>query len=158
MINQNTIVYTILLVVFFFIFRLEVTDIHCPKLTGSTKKDCDEQGGMCYSGTKPNDTDSCKTLIEKIYKGAGAEQASIKWRRAFVLSTIIVFCLWVFLGSKVDKFDFLPDWKTFILSLLLSYVVLLGSFQYYSFHVFGVAESWMKGAINELKAKGCIKE
>jgi len=158
MLNQNIIVYTILLVVFIFIFKLESTDIHCPKLRGSTAKECEEQGGMSYSGTRPNDTDSCKTLIDKIYKGAGAEQASIKWRRSFILSAIIVFCVWVFLGSKVEKFDFLPDWKTFILSLLICYVVLLAGFMYYSFHVFGVAESWMKGAINELKAKGCIKE
>lgn len=156
MYNQNTIVYVLLLTAFIFIFRTEMTDVHCPKLKGSTPKDCEEQGGMSYSGTRPNDTDSCKTLIEKIYKGAGAEQASIKWRRALLLAMVVVLLICVFLGSKLGNFNFLPDWRTYCMGVLIAFVIILGSFMYYSFHVFGVAESWMKGSIKELEKKGCI--
>lgn len=160
MYDQNTIAYSLLLAIFIFIFRTEMTDVHCPKLKGSTHKICEDEGGMCYSGTRPNNADSCKTLIEKIYKGAGAEQASIKWRRALILSMIIVLLICVFLGSilRASNFNFLPDWRTFCIGVLIVFVPILGSFMYYSFHVFGVAESWMKGSIKELERKGCIND
>lgn len=158
MLDQNTIAYVLLLAIFAFVVRTELTDVHCPKLNGSTSKDCQEEGGMAYSGTRPTDSDSCKTLIEKIYKGAGAEQASIKWRRALILAMVITLLICVFLGSGLcrNNFNFVPDWRTFCIGVLIVFVPILFSFMYYSFHVFGVAESWMKGSIKQLEKKGCI--
>jgi len=158
MINLNTLAYLILFVIFIYVSYIERTDIHCPKLTGSTEKECEEYGGMPYVGTKPKDTDSCKELIEKIYKGAGAEQASIKWRRSLLLAIGSTFLIFILLGSKLGNFNFLPDWRTMYLAVLIMFVTILMSFIYYSYHVFGIAENWMKMSIKELEQKGCIND
>lgn len=153
--------YAILAIFILLFSRIENKDIHCPTLT-STQKECDEGGGMAFSHTKPNEGDTCKTLINKIYKAAGAEQASVKWRKAIGLSFAIMIVMWVLVGCMGERTCFtfggfhLPDWRTFYVSVLIGFTILLGSYLYYSFHVYGVAEAWIKEAIQELEAKGCI--
>lgn len=143
--------YVVLLTLTIFVWYIENKDVHCPDFS-SSKERCDQEGGMSFSGTKPNDTDSCQDLIRKIRKAAGAEQASIKWRRAFVLAAISMTLMWVLVGTPGT----LPDWKVLYLSVLVTYLVIFSSFNYYSYHVFGTAERWMKDAIDELERKGCI--
>jgi hypothetical protein len=150
--TENFIMYVVLGLFTIFVWYVETKDIKCPTFS-SSQDECENGGGMAFSYTKPAADDSCQKLIEKIYKGAGAEQASIKWRRSFTLSVSIMVVMWVLVGSPGR----LPDWKTLYLSVLISYVIIFGSFNYYSYHVFGKAESWMKDSIKELEKKGCIK-
>jgi hypothetical protein len=137
---------------------LEHKDIHCPNFDAD-KKTCNEQGGMAFSHTKPNDTDSCTVLLNKIHKAAGAEQATVKWRRAFIISAGIMAVMWLTVGAIgiIDPKTKLPSWQTFYLSVLVGFAFLLGSYMYYSYHVFGVAERWMRDSLAELEKKGCIK-
>ena len=148
----NWVMYAVLALAAIFVAYIENKDIRCPTFTAS-KEECDNGGGMAFSGTKPSETDTCQQLINKILKAAGAEQASIKWRRAFILSVSIMVIMWVLVGTPGT----LPDWKILYLSILVAYAILFGSFNYYSYHVFGRAETWLKDSINELMAKGCIK-
>jgi len=161
MISQNGIMYILLLIGVLFFWYLEHKDVHCPNF-GASKEECDSKGGMSFSNTKPNDTDSCKTLISKIHKAAGAEQASVKWRRAMILSASIMTLMWVLITVIPKKhrggaYLFgLPSWQTFYISTIIGFSVLLGSYLYYSYHVFGIAENWIRDSLKELEDKGCI--
>ena len=141
-----------------YVWWLEHKDIHCPDFN-SDDKVCAEFGGMAFSYTKPNENDSCKELLWKIHKAAGAEQASVKWRKALILSTAIMAVMWVTVGSigDINAKTGLPSWQTFYLCVLVGYAILLGSYMYYSYHVFGVAEKWMRDSIEALEKKGCVK-
>lgn len=140
---------------------LEHKDIHCPNFN-SDDKVCAEEGGMSFSHTKPNGNDTCQDLLWKIHKAAGAEQASVKWRKALVLSTAIMAVMWLTVGSffkdNINSKTGLPSWQIFYLCVLIGFAILLGSYMYYSYHVFGVAEQWMRESIGELEKKGCIKD
>lgn len=142
-----------------FVWWLEHKDIHCPTFD-STKEECDRYGGMSFSYTKPNDTDTCQELVNKIWKAAGAEQASVKWRKSLLLAVSIMVAFWLTVGvlGKMNPATSLPTWQTFILSVLVAYAVLLGSYMYYSYHVFGVAEVWIRDSLKEMEAKGCINK
>jgi len=151
--TENLIMYAILGAAVAFVWYVETKDIRCPTFTSSSTE-CDNGGGMSFSYTKPSNTDSCKLLIEKLRKASGSEQASIKWRRSLILSTTVMILMWLLVGTPGG----LPDWKTLYLSILVAYVIIFGSFNYYSYHVFGRAETWMKDTIRELESKGCIKD
>lgn len=139
------------------VWWLEHKDIHCPTFE-SDEATCKSEGGMAFSHTRPKEGDSCQTLINKIYKAAGAEQASVKWRKALLLSAAIMTVMWLTVGCFYKPgASGLPSWQIFYLSVLVGYAILLGSYLYYSYHVFGIAETWMREAIKELEAKGCIK-
>ncbi len=133
------------------VWLTEHKDIHCPNFSAS-QSECQQQGGAAFAGTQPHDTDSCNTLLNKIYKGAGAEQATIKWRRSLLLASGIMFATW-FLVITPGR---LPDYKIMIFSILLGYVILFGSFNYYSYHMYGISEQWIKSSVDELRTKGCI--
>jgi hypothetical protein len=148
--TENLVMYLILALATIYVWKIEATDITCPTFS-SSKEECENGGGMSFSFTKPSSSDSCQVLIEKIKKGAGAEQASIKWRRSFILAVSIMATMWLLVGGGI------PDWKILYLSVVIAYVILFGSFNYYSYHIFGKAETWMKDSIRELEAKGCIK-
>lgn len=156
--------YLILAAATCFIWWTEHKDIHCPKLD-ATKEECEKYGGMAFSYTKPNDTDTCQELVGKIYKAAGAEQASVKWRKAFILSTAIMVVMWLVVGTGLCGSSSgctmvgglaLPPWRVLYLSILVGYAVLLGSYLYYSFHVSKISEDWIKDSLREMEAKGCI--
>lgn len=144
--TPNIIMYLVLLGFIFYVRSLESTDIHCPSY-GSTKQECDEGGGMSFSHTKPSPNDTCDQLLNKIHKAVGAEPASIKWRKAFLLSSAILFPVWFFTTGT------LPSWQQMYLSVLIGFVVLLMAFNYYSYHVYGVAEHWAREDISEFRAK-----
>lgn len=143
--------YLILAAVTIFVFRVENKDIKCPT-PDSNEQECKNGGGMSFSYTKPLSSDTCQQLISKIEKGAGAEQASIKWRRSLIMAVTTMVTMWFLVGTPGG----LPDWKILYLSVLIAYVILFGNYNYYSYHVFGMAETWAKDAINELERKGCI--
>lgn len=150
--SLDLLMYVILAVVVIWVWRVESIDVKCPDFDSDEAR-CKNEGGMSFSGTRPADTDSCQDLLAKLRKGAGAEQASIKWRRALVLSSVSMVVMWVLVGTPGT----LPDWKTLYLSILIGYLVLFSSFNYYSYHVYGTAERWMKDAIRELEQKSCIR-
>ncbi len=150
------IAYAVLIGGVLFAWKTEHTDTHCPTLD-STEKECKEGGGMAFSWTQPKDGDTCQQLLDKIYKAAGAEQASVKWRKALTLSAVTMVLMWILIGYTKDKYG-LPTWQVLFLSIGVSYIVLLGSYLYYSYHVYGVAEKWIRDAVKKLESDGCIKK
>jgi hypothetical protein len=146
-----------------FIWSVEHKDIRCPNFE-APEQECDLRGGMAFSDTRPINTDSCQQLFEKIYKAAGTEQRSIKWRKAFVLAVGITFVGFILLYSSTCTKPIgmiaginIPGWQTLYLTVLLTFVILMGTFTYYSYHVYGAAESWEMQALDMLKSKDCLK-
>ena len=148
----NIVAYTILIVLIIKVWLIERKDIHCPTFS-STEEECKNHGGMSFSYTKPNPGDNCQELLNKIYKAAGAEQAAVKWRKAFVFSSIIMFLLYPLIVTPGS----LPDWKQMVLSILIGYVVILATYMYYSYHVYGVAERWIRESVDILRTRCIIK-
>ena len=131
-----------------FILRVENTDTHCPNFSAS-KEECEAQGGMSFTGTKPSEGDTCTELIAKIRKGSKAESESIKWRKSLVLAVGIMAAVFFLLVTPGG----LPDWKLFYLATLIGFVVLFGVFDYYSYHVFGISEKWIGESLDLLEKK-----
>lgn len=144
----NITFYFLFIVLLIFLIWIERKDVACPTLT-STKKECEMYGGMSFSYTRPNDNDSCDTLFKKIWKASGAEQSSIKWRRCFILSSIIVFLVYFFVATPGT----IPDYKTFFLSFVIVFALLMMCFIYYSYHVYAIPEYWIKDSIKLLSKK-----
>jgi hypothetical protein len=143
----------LLFITVLFLWYTEHKDIHCPSFH-SSQQDCENGGGMSFSHSKPETHDSPQTLLNKISKASEAETLSIKWRRSFLLSVAITLGGWIFVWSNLSiKPDILPDWKLFYLSVMICYVILLGHFMYYSYHVYATAEQWIKQSLNVLKSK-----
>ena len=147
----GVVMYALIFAAAIYMWKVEHIDVHCPNFN-STAEQCESEGGMAFSGSRPSDTDDCQTLIRKIRKGAGAEQRSIKWRRSFLLSVAIMLIASLLVLTPGR----LPDWKTFYLSVLISFAVIFGSYVYYSYHVYGLAEQWMDKSLDELEQKKCI--
>lgn len=150
---ENILMYLLLAAITVFVFLVENKDIKCPT-PNSSKEECKEGGGMAFSYTKPEHSDTCHQLISKIEKAAGAEQASIKWRRSLIMAITVMVVMWFLVGTPGG----LPDWKILYLSIIVSYVILFANYNYYSYHVYGMAETWAKDAIRDLERKGCINE
>jgi hypothetical protein len=146
--KKDFLMYLLLFIGAAYILYIERTDIHCPRFT-STKQECDSEGGMAFSHTRPKDTDSIDILLNKIHKASGAEQASIKWRKSLLLSIGIMISVWLLVITPGK----LPEWQQLYLGILVGFVIILGTHLYYSFHIFGTAEQWIKDAINLIKSK-----
>ena len=150
-VTLNVAMYLLIFAAAIYVWKVEHIDVHCPNFN-SSQEQCESEGGMAFSGSRPTDSDDCQTLIRKIRKGVGAEQRSIKWRRSFLLSVAIMLVASILVITPGR----LPDWKTFYLSVLISFAVLFGSYVYYSYHIYGRAEQWAKDAIDELETKKCV--
>lgn len=148
--RENFFMYAILLIFTIFVWFIEKYDIKCPHLSAS-EEECKSEGGMSFSHTRPNEHDTYEELLNKIHKASGAEQNSIKWRRAFLIAVSITIITALLLNSKNLSFDSLPDWKIIYISILIAYTVILANFMYYSYHVFGVAEGWIKHSVDILR-------
>lgn len=155
---KDAIMYGILSVFVLYIWWVEHKDINCPTLTTTDEKTCKEEGGMSFSGTKPKSSDSCHTLMSKIHKAAGAEQAAVKWRKALIFATAIgvVTCLVLTVVPEVCGASSLPSWQKLYIHVLVGYAILLGSYMYYSYHVYGVAEQWIRDCLKQMDENGCI--
>jgi hypothetical protein len=149
--------YFVLIVGVLFAWKTEHRDIHCPDLNNSDQKECEEGGGASFAWTKPKDSDTCKELLDKIYRAAGAEVNAVKWRKALTLSVGIMGTMWLLVGyNKTEKG--VPDWRILFLSIAIAFIIIIGSYLYYSCHVYGVAEKWIRESVRQLERQGCIVE
>jgi hypothetical protein len=143
--------YSLIIVAFIIIFIIEKRDWDCLNAYQLYEK-CKVGEGMCYRGSTPHNADDCEVLLNKIDKAAGAEKKSIKWRRAFILSVIIVFAIFTLLVTKAS----LPDWTTFYLAVIISTFTLYFSFNNYSYHKYSVPTNNIKRATNLIRER-CLK-
>lgn len=146
----NILMYGILIAFVIFRFVFEIKDVQCPDVFNSTSEECKKYGGMCFSYTNPEPTDSCEILLNKIVKAGGAECRSIKWRRALFLSVVIMFLIWMLVISPGE----LPKWTVFYLCTLISFVILYSVFNWYSAHVYNNVENNISMAVKMLQSKG----
>jgi hypothetical protein len=116
------------------VWLTEIKDLSCPSFS-ATKEECEKSGGMPFADTLPEPGDSIKTLKNRTSKAMKHDSSAIKWRRAFVLSVVIMIGLSILLFQKI-----LP-WQTFYLGALTCFAIIFGHFTWYSYHVSRDAES-----------------
>jgi hypothetical protein len=146
----NIVMYLIILGVFGIVLYVERNDNECPG-PFSPRSECVEGSGMPLRGSKPKPGDDCETLLTKINIASGAEYRSIKWRRAFTQSVIVMFLAWVLVITP----GMLPQWFAFYSSVVTAFAVLYFCLNYYSYHLFKTAEDFITQATSML-AENCI--
>ena len=147
----SLIAYVLLFVLFVYAVVMEVQDVRCPT-TNATNEECDLGGGMSFSGSRPEPSDSCDVLLNKIDNAAGYEVKSVKWRRSFIISTVLVLVLLLVGGISGGAF---PAWHNLYLYVVLGFVVILGFNMYYGYHIFRKAEGWIFDSTDLLREKFC---
>lgn len=147
----DAVVYLLLLGFTIYVWKAENTDIHCPTFHSSSEE-CNSQGGMAYSNTVPQSSDTCNQILDKMVKAGSAETATIKWRRSFVLAVGIVFALCILVLTPTT----LPVWPVFLIAVAITYLIIFMNFEYYSYHVFAEAEKNVKEGARLLREKRCV--
>jgi hypothetical protein len=147
----NITAYTILIGLTIYILFVERHDVKCPSFEVNDEKECNLRGGMAFSDTKPSASDECDVLFDKVAKAAGAEQSSIKWRRSLTLAVGIMSLVWFLVITPGG----LPNWIDFYLTVILAFIVIMGTFIYYSYHVYKIPEEWIRDSIAIIKEK-CV--
>jgi len=146
----NEILYVLYLAFFLLILFVEHRDLYCSQIWS---KKCDGEG-MPYQGTQPQQDDSVETLVHRLTRAAGSENRSIKWRRALILSSIVVaVILLVIIPLTGDETFTLPRFDLYITCVLASFTILYFSFNYYSYHIFTKGRNNAKEAGKELLNK-----
>ena len=152
MLTLNVIAYIAIFLFIGIVYLIEKRDWTCTNSYDVTKE-CIKGDGMAYRGSKPSSSDSTATLFDKILLASGAENASIKWRRALLLSfSVIIVCyLLVITPGR------LPVWTQFVTCVLIGAGLLYFSFNYYSYHRFRVPEQYIQESIQVLRSRFDVK-
>jgi len=112
----------------------------CPPYFG----DCNNEKAKPLKGTIPYKRDSNTELINKTKLVASWTRKTVYWRRAFMLSLIIVVgILWI-MNARF------PTERELILGLFVAFSVLCFSFNFYQFHLNDVAENRIDNILNDL--------
>lgn len=147
----NCTVYVLLFIFVGVIFMTERKDMLCPTLS-ATDGECDNFGGMSYSGSIPNDGDSCKESFNKLTRLYTLQYRRVKWRFIFLVSFFVSFMLWCLYFTP----GYLPRWNQFIITLLLVFVVISGYYMYEDYHI---NKRFNKAIDNiENKIEGCLSD
>ena len=126
---MNVVMYLFLGWAVWFIAWWEQRDCVCPNSPWDDDALCGEYNGMYIAGTTATPKDTTREILEKTVEASKGESKTIKWRRAFILSTIIM------LGVSVFVYQRILDWKQYYLMCLISFAVLYFALNFYSYHV-----------------------
>jgi len=125
---------------------VENKDVTCPYLK-APKEECAIRGGMPFADTHPTPDDTPEQLRKKVSKAMRHETSAIKWRRSLVLAVFINAGLAVLLWRKP-----MPWWK-FYLGVIVTYFIIFGYFNYYSYHISREAEQRGRASLKQLYEK-----
>jgi len=139
-----------------FLLKTERRDIHCEVLADDATCNGD---GMSWAGSRPNNEDDVSTLLDKIKKASNAEVKSIKWRRSFILATVLVYIvvvLGMLYGESSESFGgelSFPDARNVYILLTLFFVAIFFTYHYYSCHVYNIPREHIRNSINMIEDK-----
>jgi len=146
--DMNVIMYILLFGTVVYITLMEHADWFCSDLHGFTFTECKGEG-LPYRGSTPSSSDSILTLLHKIDIGSKAENNSIKWRKAALLSVIIVLALFTLVCTPGS----LPEWNIFYTGSFISFAVLYFMLNFYSYHYSSLPEKNIRDSVKLLKEK-----
>ncbi|ALX27557.1 putative membrane protein [Golden Marseillevirus] len=143
----NVIGYILVLVALFFVVKAEVTDMRCPN-PNCSKDECGDYGrGMAYYGSEPQETDDIPKLLDRILVASKTDERTVKWRRCFILSFLVVTGICLLVLNQV------PPVLSFVLMLFISMAVWHFSFGYYAFHHYQAAMDNVNKTVDILRQK-----
>lgn len=143
----NIIGYILLLIALVFVVKAEFTDIRCPN-PNCPKEECGDYGkGMAYFGSDPSESDTIPQLLDKILIASKTEERTVKWRRCFILSFIIISAICILVLREI------PPVVTFVLMLFIAMAVWHFSFGYYAFHHYQAAVDNINETVDILRQK-----
>lgn len=123
----TVVVYIVIAVLLFIAIKAEWLDVYCPSQKYSSDS-CGEGCGMAYIGSDPDPNATFSETLDKIDNAAKADQRTVKWRRALILSVIIVLCIFIFVLGR------LPNGIELFICVVISEFFIWGSFSFYTFH------------------------
>ncbi|AHA46020.1 putative membrane protein [Insectomime virus] len=143
----NIVGYILLLIALIFVVKAEMTDIHCPN-PNCPKSECADYGrGMAYFGSEPEEADTIPQLLDKILIASKTEERTVKWRRCFIMSFIIISAISLLVLCQI------PPVATFVLMLFIAMAVWHFSFGYYAFHHYQAAVDNITESVDILRQK-----
>ncbi len=151
LLTTNTLMYLLIFLATIIVFRIEKSEWECVN-PYEWWKPCKIDEGMPYRGSKPEPSDDCSILLNKINIAAGAEQASIKWRRAFILAVLTTLLSFVLVITPAS----LPEWNTFYVVVLIGWTVIYFNLNNYSYHKYNVPQDYITKSVELLREKGCV--
>ena len=143
--TTSFVVYFIIIAYFLMSLIYEYRDIYCARIDFS--KCCSYGCGGAYAGSKPNNTDSVNTLLDKINIAADADMNTIKWRRSYIVATVSTFIIWISIFKRV------PEYWEALISILMMAAVLKFSFSYYSYHHYEPPRIYIHNSVEMIKSK-----
>jgi hypothetical protein len=138
--------YAIIAIAVVLIFYIENRDWRCSNSYSVWEK-CENNDGMAFRGSKPNESDSPIELLNKIDIASNTYQKSIKWRRAFVISVGIAFLSFILVITPGK----LPIWTTFYLVIMIGWFLLYTNFYNYEFHKYNLPKEYIKESTEILR-------
>jgi len=142
----NILMYVVIFSAVAYITIAECADWFCEDLHGLTFKECKGEG-MPYRGSTPKEGDDVPTLLTKIDIGAQTDTKAIKWRRASLLSALIMLAMWLLICTPGR----LPEWHQYYLSFMIGFAILYFGFNYYSYHYNVIAEKNIRTAVSMIR-------
>lgn len=127
------IIIVVVLCILIWAIKTERKDLFCTADCTS----CGDGKGKYYTEGKVEERDNISTSIDKIVYLSDIEQRTVKWRRALLL-TIIILCLLFAIMGKI------PDGKDMFLMLLAIFIPIYGSYSYYQYHYYDFPATYIK--------------
>ena len=124
------IIYIIIFIIAVYAFLKERAMLGCPMFHG----ECDGYSAKPLDHTKSDPNDSMSTTLKKIEKASSWTRNTVYWRRAYIISAIAII---IFIWITTYKF---PTERELIMGIFILGTTLCISFNFYQFHLNGIAE------------------
>ena len=106
---------------------LEIKDIQCPlAIENPGWQGCTDGGGKIYARCRALPSDTVDVSLTKLNNAGISLTQKIDWRVSFVAATLISLLLTIAFGEWT--------WKRFLLTFVLSYLVIFSFANYYNYH------------------------
>ena len=127
--------------VFAYSFLKERAMLGCPMFYG----ECDNKKAKPLGHTEPKLDDNFNQLTNKLERASQWTKNTVYWRRAYMISVLVLLIfIWVFYSR-------FPSERELLLGVLILFATLCISFNFYQFHLNGVAEDRILDITNQLR-------
>ena len=135
------IIYIIIIALLIYAFLKERAMLGCPMFHG----ECNGEDAKPLKNTKPSPNDTFNTTVTKIEKASSWTRNTVYWRRAYMISVVsCIAFIWIF------AYRF-PSERELLLGIFVLGAILCISFNFYQFHLNGIAEERISELINHLR-------
>lgn len=140
--------YAIAIAILIYLIMVETSDWTCSEGPYYCMIKCTGEPAT-LQGTTPSREDSVSTLLRKISKVGETEGRSVKWRRAMILSIIVVTLISIFILGDLTNFTS----KSYCLCILLGFFFTYIVTNFFTFHFDSNVEKNINTSVEYIRNK-----